>query len=180
MDAREDNAILRALIVDDTVVYRKILADVIHTIPGVQVAGTAPNGKLALARMEQAASAGQAIDLVLLDVEMPEMGGLETLEIIRKRYPETGVIMVSGVSKAAARSTVQALERGALDFIRKPEGASTEENVILLGNHLRSCIRILTVRRRLRSLGGQAIPYAKTPAPETLKSGVVRRHRGAG
>ncbi len=66
---------MRVLVVDDTVVFRRIVSDALAGVPGVEVVGTASNGKLALARM-----AALQPDLVTLDIEMPEMNGIEVLE----------------------------------------------------------------------------------------------------
>ena len=77
---------IRVLIVDDTVVYRKILQDVVQEIEDTRVVATAPNGKIALKKLEFS-----PVDLVLLDVEMPEMDGLETLKEIKKSFPKVEV-----------------------------------------------------------------------------------------
>ena len=66
---------IRVLVVDDTVVFRRIVSDALAGLPGVEVVGTASNGRLALARM-----AALQPDLVTLDIEMPEMNGIEVLE----------------------------------------------------------------------------------------------------
>ena len=136
---------LRALVVDDTIVYRKILTDVLGSMDDVDVVGTASQGRLALAKLDQG-----PVDLVLLDVEMPEMGGLETLEHLRQRWPETDVVMVSGTNQGAAAITVQALEQGALDFIRKPEGNDPESSRRELQDKLRPLIRHIWTRLNMR------------------------------
>lgn len=105
---------LRAVIVDDSSIYRSILTRVLKQMPDVELVGTAVNGVEALEIVEQ-----MRPDLVLLDVEMPEMDGLEALEIIASRFPEVSVLMVSGVSDA--QRTLKALSHGAIDFIVKPE-----------------------------------------------------------
>jgi len=71
--------IVKVLVVDDTIMYRKIIADVLKTIPNVEVVGTANNGKIALSRIKSLKP-----DLVTLDVEMPVMNGLETLVAIQQ------------------------------------------------------------------------------------------------
>ena len=76
---------LRVLIVDDTVTYRKIVTEVLAGCPDVEVVGTAANGKIALQRLDQ-----QAADLLVLDLEMPEMNGQAVLEELRRRNSPVG------------------------------------------------------------------------------------------
>jgi len=147
----------KILIVDDTVVYRRILGEVLEGFPEVDVVGTAPHGRLALAKMEQTPA-----DLVLLDVEMPEMGGLETLRELRRRFPETSVVMISGANIGSAEITVQALEQGALDFVRKPDGSDAEANRSQLKEHLRPLIRHVQMRMNMR-LGSGTREESRTP-----------------
>ncbi len=144
---------LRILAVDDTVVYRRILSQVVEDLPDMELAGTAPHGKIALAKMQQT-----HVDVVLLDIEMPEMDGLETLEAIRARYPETGVIMVSAANRKSATIVVECLERGAFDFVPKPEGASPDESRQMLVEPLRRLINSFRSRRHLRSALRQTTP----------------------
>jgi two-component system chemotaxis response regulator CheB len=73
---------IRVLIVDDAVVFRRLVSNVLSEDPELEVVGTAANGKIALARIPQVNP-----DLVILDVEMPEMDGLTTLAELRKSYP---------------------------------------------------------------------------------------------
>jgi two-component system, chemotaxis family, protein-glutamate methylesterase/glutaminase len=108
---------IRVLIVDDAVVVRRMLTDVLAGDPSVEVAGTAANGRIALAKIPQINP-----DIVTLDVEMPEMNGLETLVEIRKRYPHLPVIMVSSVTHRGAMNTMEALSHGANDYVTKPAG----------------------------------------------------------
>jgi two-component system chemotaxis response regulator CheB len=85
-----ENTKLKVLIVDDTIVYRKIVSDVLTEIPSVEVVGTAHNGKAALTKI-----ASLKPDLLTLDIEMPEMNGLKVLEELKQRGSEVGVIMLS-------------------------------------------------------------------------------------
>ncbi len=153
---------LRALVVDDTILYRRILTDALEGLGDVHVTGTAPQGQLALARLEQ-----DPVDLVLLDVEMPEMDGLEALKRIRARFPDISVVMVSGSNSLAANATIQALEQGALDFIRKPEGTDPEANRTELREALRPLVRHVRTRRNLRGVPTPPRATAPTPAPRT-------------
>ena len=115
---------LKVLVVDDTIVYRKILSDVLADFPSVEVVGTASNGKIALSRIESLKP-----DLITLDVEMPVMDGVQTLEEIHKLQLGIGVIMVSTLTKKGSEITMKALELGAFDFVTKPDSESREENI---------------------------------------------------
>jgi two-component system, chemotaxis family, protein-glutamate methylesterase/glutaminase len=103
------------LIVDDAVVVRRIVGDVLAEDSGIRVVGTAANGRIALQKLTQVQP-----QLVTLDFEMPEMNGLETLKAIRKSYPRLPVIMFSTMTLRGARETLDALAAGASDYVTKP------------------------------------------------------------
>lgn len=103
---------IRAMIVDDSAFMRKLISDMLSDITGVQVVGTARNGKDAIDRIDT-----YKPDIITLDVEMPLLNGIETLKILKKNY-DIPVIMLS--SNTNAEVTIEALELGALDFIEKP------------------------------------------------------------
>lgn len=107
---------IRVLVVDDSVVIRRVVADVLSADPDVEVASAA-TGRIALAKLTQA-----AYDLVILDVEMPEMDGLETLAAIRKTHPRLPVVMFSALTERGATATLDALALGATDYFAKPGG----------------------------------------------------------
>jgi two-component system chemotaxis response regulator CheB len=138
------NQQIRVLVVDDTVIYRKILKDVISEMENTEVIGTAPNGELALRKIEV-----DRPDLVLLDVEMPVKDGLETLQEIKKNYPEIGVIMVSGVNERQASITMEALQKGAIDFVPKPSGNNIETNIQSLKQSLYPIISLFLTRKTI-------------------------------
>jgi two-component system chemotaxis response regulator CheB len=140
-----DDQKIRVFAVDDTVVYRRILADVVEGLEEAELVGTAPNGRLALARLEQ-----MPVDLVLLDVEMPEMDGMATLRQIRRRFPAVSVVMVSGANLSSAEITMRCLEQGALDFLHKPDGADPGANREALRARLRPLLRHVRTRASLR------------------------------
>lgn len=113
---------LRVLVVDDTIVYRKAISDIIEEIPGVELAGVAHNGEIALAKIKTLKP-----DILTLDIEMPRMNGIETLEEIQKNYPGVGAIMVSTLTAEGSEMTMRALELGAFDFILKPQSKNQTE-----------------------------------------------------
>ena len=94
----------RVLVVDDTVVFRRIVSDALTGMPGVEVVGTASNGRLAMSRI-----AALQPDLVTLDIEMPEMNGIEVLEAMSAAGMNTGVIMLSSLTVRCGEMTVRAL-----------------------------------------------------------------------
>ena len=129
----------RVLVVDDAVVVRRILTDVIDGEAGLQVAGTAPNGRIALAKIPQLNP-----DLVTLDVEMPEMDGLATLKAIRARYPDLPVIMFSTLTERGGRVTLDALMSGANEYVTKPANVgSVSEGIAAVRSQLVPKIRAL-------------------------------------
>ncbi|MDP2877370.1 MAG: chemotaxis response regulator protein-glutamate methylesterase [Holophaga sp.] len=166
---------LRVMVVDDTVTYRRILSDVIEGMGDAEVVATAPQGRLALARLEQG-----PVDLVLLDLEMPEMDGLETLGHIRRLYPETSVVMISGQNARAAEATIRALEQGAIDFIRKPEGNDPDASRQELKDTLKPLLRHVRMRHNLRA-EPSAIPVVapKPAAPPQPAPRIVTTHHAA-
>ena len=109
---------IRILIVDDSVVVRRMVAEMLSADTALEVAATAPNGRIALAKLPQVNP-----DLVLLDVEMPEMSGLATLAALRKDYPRLPVIMFSRFTSRGATVTLEALTLGASDYVTMPENA---------------------------------------------------------
>ena len=109
---------LRVLVVDDAAVVRRQVSMLLATAPGLEVVATAPNGRIALAKVEQLQP-----DVVLLDLEMPELDGLETLKLLRQRAPELPVVMFSALTERAGVLTLEALALGARDYVTKPTSA---------------------------------------------------------
>src|SRR5882762_8942279 len=106
---------IRILVVDDSVVIRKLLADTLSADAALEVVGVAGDGQIALSKV-----ALLKPDLVTLDVEMPVMDGLETLVALRKLYPKLPVIMFSSLTERGAAATLDALSLGASDYATKP------------------------------------------------------------
>jgi len=115
---------VKVLIVDDTVLYRKILKDTLQTFPDVEIIGTAPNGKIALSKLEHLKP-----DLMTLDLEMPELNGLDTLRGLKDIKDAPSALMVSAHTTKDASVTMEALDLGAFDFIAKPSGKDLQANV---------------------------------------------------
>nr|WP_277349730.1 chemotaxis response regulator protein-glutamate methylesterase [Planosporangium thailandense] len=108
------------MVVDDSVVIRRLVTDALAEDPEIRVVGTAPNGRVALAKIEQLKP-----DLVTLDIEMPVLDGLGTLRELRPRYPRLPVIMFSTLTAAGASATLDALSAGASDYVTKPSNVGS-------------------------------------------------------
>jgi two-component system chemotaxis response regulator CheB len=113
---------IRILVVDDSVVIRKLLADTLSADRALEVVGVASDGRIALAKISLLRP-----DLVTLDIEMPVMDGLQTLVEVRKLYPKLPVIMFSTLTERGAAATLEALSLGASDYATKPSNTGTTE-----------------------------------------------------
>lgn len=111
----------RVLIVDDSALMRELIQDLLHDQPGIEVVGTAADGMEAIRQAQRLRP-----DVVTLDVHMPKMDGLETLQRLLAEYP-VPVLMLSSSTKLGGDTTLEALERGAIDYIAKPEGLRQAE-----------------------------------------------------
>jgi two-component system chemotaxis response regulator CheB len=109
---------IRALVVDDSVVVRRLVTTALAADPALEVVGSAADGRIALAKIEQLRP-----DVVTLDIEMPVMDGLAALREIRARWPALPVIMFSTLTQRGAAATLDALALGASDYVTKPSRA---------------------------------------------------------
>lgn len=113
---------IRVLVVDDSAVARRLVSEALCSDAAIEVAGTASNGRLALQKLFQFKP---QVDAVTLDVEMPEMDGLQTLVELRRYWPHLPVIMFSAITERGAAATLDAIARGANDYVCKPTSAES-------------------------------------------------------
>jgi two-component system, chemotaxis family, protein-glutamate methylesterase/glutaminase len=146
---------IRILVVDDSAVIRRILCDALAADPEIEVAGTAPNGRIAVSKIPQVNP-----DLITLDVEMPVMNGLEALGEIRKTYQNLPIIMFSTLTERGAAATLEALSLGATDYVTKPSGAGSAE---VATERVRS--ELLPKIKALCGRSTRAAPLRSVPAP---------------
>ncbi len=150
---------IKVLVVDDTIFYRKIVSDILKSLPDVEVVGTANNGEIALSRIRSLKP-----DLLTLDVEMPVMNGLQLLSEIQKLQLEIGCVMLSSKTEKGSEATLQALELGAFDFITKPEDDATETNIRLIKAGLVNVLRAFKLKKNFRTLNRASPPRMERPA----------------
>lgn len=106
------------LIIDDSALMRRVVSDIIKQNSEYEVLDMAVDGVEGLDRL---VSHPGFYDLVILDINMPKMNGIEVLEMLQKNRMHEAVVVVSTVAKEGAKETIRALELGALDFVTKPE-----------------------------------------------------------
>lgn len=157
----------RVLVVDDAVVVRRLVTEALASDPTIEVVGTAPNGRVALSKIEQVNP-----DVVTLDVEMPEMDGLETLTVLRERYPRLPVIMFSTLTERGTSTTMDALLRGANDYVTKPANVgSVAEAQERVRASLIPKVHALAGSRRARGPSRPRPTVARTPVPPPRRRG---------
>ena len=113
---------LRIMLVDDSVVIRRLLADTLQGDPEIVVCGTAGDGQAALEKLE-----GFQPDAIVLDIEMPRLDGIGTLRELRKKRPRLPVVMFSTLTERGAAATLDALAAGANDYVTKPSNTGSYE-----------------------------------------------------
>ncbi|AGZ46370.1 protein-glutamate methylesterase/protein-glutamine glutaminase [Actinoplanes friuliensis] len=135
---------IKVLVVDDSVVVRRLIVDSLTGAPDIEVVGTAANGLLAQAKIDQLKP-----DAVTMDIEMPQMNGIEAVRELRKRHKHLPVIMFSTLSAAGASATLEALSAGATDYVTKPSNVgSIQESIAAVREQLVPKIHALAGRRR--------------------------------
>lgn len=155
---------IRVLVVDDAVVMRKMITEVLAADPQIEVVGTAANGRIALQKIPQVNP-----DLLTMDVEMPEMDGIATLRELRKTYPKLPVIMFSTLTAKGASTTLDALALGATDYVTKPANVgSVSEGIHRLGSELVPKVKAHCRHLRVDGPPGEHTAFLSRIRPVTL------------
>lgn len=174
-------AVVKVLVVDDSAVVRRIVATTLESEPDVEVIGTARNGQHAVAQVEQLRP-----DVVVLDVEMPVLDGLATLPKLHELCPHLPVVMYSTLTERGASATLEALDRGAVDYATKPTMvANQDEAAMAIKRDLVPLVRTWgRIGQARRGRNGTAPTALRSPArslseagspPPTLRSAPPRR-----
>ena len=152
---------MRILVADDSILFRKVMADVLSSVPDTEVVGQAPNGKLAVQKVKDLRP-----DLVTLDMEMPDMDGLAVLDALKAAGNMPFVIVISALTKQGGKLTMQALQKGAFDFITKPNSASAEQSRALLQADLIPRVKAVSLRLNVRRILQNTVPLPSQQLPE--------------
>jgi two-component system chemotaxis response regulator CheB len=157
---------IRVLIVDDSALMRRALKEIIMTDIGLEVVGTARDGQDAIEKVHALNP-----DVVTMDINMPVMDGLTSMQYILHDYPETAFLMVSSLTEEGALTTFEALELGAFDYVAKPSG-TVSSNIHIVGKEIIQKIKLAyksvnkkSIRDRIQrrsSLMTPKIPETKT------------------
>ncbi|MGP1454141.1 MAG: protein-glutamate methylesterase/protein-glutamine glutaminase [Treponema sp.] len=143
---------IRVLIVDDSALMRSLIGKIVENTQGLAVADKAMNGKFALQKLERVKP-----DIIVLDLEMPEMNGVEFLRERKRLHIDIPVIVLSSIAKEGARVTMECLELGASDFVTKPSG-SESANLASVANQLVELLQAYGKRYQLKKHAGVARP----------------------
>lgn len=159
---------VRVLVVDDSVVVRRMLTEILGSEPWIEVVGTAANGRIALQKLTQVNP-----DLVTMDVEMPELDGLETLRELRKTHPKLPVIMFSTLTERGAHTTLEALSLGATDYATKPQGTT---GIVAASQDVRAQL-LPKIRALFPRVAAGSVPAVRISVRPPFKPPVVARAR---
>jgi two-component system chemotaxis response regulator CheB len=152
------------MVVDDSVVVRKIVTDVLSEDPDIEVVGTAVNGRIAVGKL-----AALEPDLVTMDIEMPEMNGIEAVRAIRGTRNRVPIIMFSTLTERGATATLDALSAGANDYVTKPANVgSVAQSRDSVREQLIPRIKALTGRPSVAAPSRTSLRAVAPPPPPLL------------
>ena len=143
---------ISVLVVDDSALMRNMLKKIISSDPALNVVGTAMNGRFATQKIPMLMP-----EVIVTDLEMPEMNGIEFLKWREAEEVDIPVIVLSAHAKEGAGVTMEALSHGASDFITKPQGTGQDE-LRTIGNHLISLLKVYGENYR-RQTGFIPVPH---------------------
>ncbi len=145
----------RVLVVDDSLVFQRVMAQILRQLPTISAVEVANDGREGLARLDQS-----LFDIVFMDLNMPGLNGLDVLRELKHRGSRVPVVVVSAAGGPGTKITIEALEYGALDFICKPVGSDFQAAVNQLGRELAKSLRILDLRKSGLAAGS---PHEQLP-----------------
>lgn len=145
---------IRVLVVDDSVVIRKLVTEALREAAGIEVVGTAVNGRASLTKVDQLRP-----DVITMDIEMPEMNGIEAVRELRRTGHRQPIVMFSTLTERGASATLDALAAGASDYVTKPSNTgSLHESLRRVREELLPKIHALVPRKGKASAPARPLP----------------------
>lgn len=156
---------IRVMVVDDSAIVRGLIVQMLERSPGLQVVARAANGEAAVAEMDRT-----QVDVVILDLEMPVMDGMTALPLLLAKRPGIKVVVASTLSRRNARVSLEALQRGASDYVPKPETGGLV-NAAEFERELVAKVRAVGERRTRITPSISAPPARRTSSP--VRPGII-------
>ncbi len=163
-----DNQTVSVLVCDDSALMRNLLGRIVEGAEGLELAGKAMNGRFLLDKIPVLKP-----DIILLDLEMPEMNGIEFLKERKKRGIDIPVVILSSIAKRGAKVTMEALNLGASDFILKPSG-SVSEDIHEIRDHIVETLIAYGRRYKVKS-GGSVFSVSSGDLPGMTVTDVTEK-----
>jgi two-component system, chemotaxis family, protein-glutamate methylesterase/glutaminase len=173
ISASPAEAPIRVMVVDDAVVVRSLLARWVDGEPDMRVMASLRNGREAVARIEQG-----DVDVVVLDIDMPELDGISALPLLLQKKRDLVVIMVSTFTRRSAEISLRALALGAADYIPKPETAREATTSVEFRREFIEKIRTLGRNRLSRGLARVPVP-GNVPPPAGKQATAPRNRKNS-
>ncbi len=151
---------VKVLVVDDSVVYRRVLTEALRSLPDVEVAGSVANGSQVVPKVRELRP-----DLVTLDIEMPGMNGIQVMDALRQATLDVKVLVISSLTLSGGKLTLQALQNGAFDFITKPTESNPQENFRCICEELAPRMRAVGHRLEVQNILRSGVTGVKSVAP---------------
>jgi two-component system chemotaxis response regulator CheB len=170
MDAADQR--YRVMVVDDSAVIRGLLTRALENDDQVRVICSAANGAMALRALDR-----NDVEIVVLDIEMPEMDGLTALPLMLKADPVLKVIMASTLTRKNAEVSMRALDLGASDYLAKPTSTTELNSATDFKRQLVEKVKALGATRR-RQTGGAAPALRRVATPADIKPAAERKPAG--
>lgn len=161
---------VRVMVVDDSAVIRGLITRALETDAGVQVVATVGNGQLAVSQL-----ARTDVDVIVLDIEMPVMDGITALPLLLKTAPDVKIVMASTLTQRNAQISIEALEKGASDYIPKPSSTGEIHGSAEFKRDLLEKVKALGRARRDRRDRNKGAGDVKSPAPTRAVVGAPAR-----
>jgi two-component system chemotaxis response regulator CheB len=171
MSAASLPAPIRVMVVDDSAIVRGLITRTLKTDPRIEVTASCSNGEMAVAQ-----AAKRALDVIILDIEMPVMDGLTALPKLQQSNPQARIIMASTLTQRNAGISLKALALGASDYIAKPTTDRLNATEDFHRELIQKVIALGTKKRPAQPTDASPRPPERPQLPH-LRGGVMRRPR---